>query len=153
MSDLKVRPPNLQSPARLYHLRDPVFCGYALAAPAAKIFLEVALKLKHVSQIIGAWETEPAVNLRGHAVVADFLTQRFGKGGRHLCAGQVVAGDPNGHADEFAALLENAVRALADVLDRDARQLLVAHGKSDGQLSIRASLGAAAEVNEVVPIE
>jgi hypothetical protein len=54
-----------------------------------------------------------------------------------LRAGQVLAGDPNGLADEFPALLENAVRALADVLDGDARQLLVAQGESDGKRSIR----------------
>ena len=91
-------------------------------ARTAEVLLKVALELEHVAQILGARETKAAVDLGRHVVVAHLLTQRLGERGGHLRAGQMLAGDADGLADELAAVLEDAVGALADVLGGDARQ-------------------------------
>ena len=71
----------------------------------------------------------------------------------HLCAGEVLAGDADALADQLRALLENAVRAAADVFRGDARQFRVAHRQRDGQLAVRAARRPHAEADEVVPVE
>jgi hypothetical protein len=71
-------------------------------------FIEVAL------------ETEAAVYLGWHVIVAHLLTQCSGECGGHLRTSQVLAGDADGLADELMTLLENAVSALADVLSCEA---------------------------------
>ena len=49
--------------------------------------------------------------------------------------------------------LEDAVGAAADVLGRDAGQLLVAHRQREGELAVRPLLRPHAEVDQVVPVE
>ena len=46
-----------------------------LRAPQ-KMLLEVALELEHVAEIVGAGETEAAVHVGRHVVVAHLLAQR-----------------------------------------------------------------------------
>jgi hypothetical protein len=60
---------------------------------------------------------------------------------------------PDGLADIFAPSLEDIVGALADILDGDTREFLVAHGYRDGEHAVRAPLRAYAEVDEVLPVE
>ena len=43
---------------------------------SAEIIAEVAVKLKHVAQIVSPGEVEPAVYLGRHRRIADFLVQR-----------------------------------------------------------------------------
>src|SRR5438034_8362959 len=83
--------------------------GDVEVARAAPDLFEVSLELEHVAEILGAWETEATVHLGWHVVVADLLTQCLGKLGGHLCAGQMLAGDADGLANELGALLEDAV--------------------------------------------
>src|ERR1019366_4164373 len=127
--------------------------GEARPAHPAKVIFEIALELKHVAYIVGAGETEPAVYVRWHAVVADFLSQHLGKNGGHLRARQILTRNSDGLANELITLLEYAIGAFAYVLGGDARKLFVAHRQRDGQLSVRTFFRTHAEVNKVVPIE
>ena len=61
--------------------------------------------------------------------------------GRHLCAGEVFTGNANGAAGEFLAPPEDAVRATADVLGRDAGQRPTAHRQREIQLAVGPGFG------------
>ena len=111
------------------------------------------IKLEHIAEVFGAGEPKIAVQLRVDRVVTHILAQRRAERCGHRGTGQMLAGDADRLAAEFAALLENAVGAPADILSGDPREFLVAHGKRDRQLPIRSLLGAHAEVDEVVPVE
>src|SRR5205823_9212880 len=70
-----------------------------------------------------------------------------------LGARRVPAGDADRLADELASALEDAVGALADVLDSHAREPLVAHRIRDREHAVLAALWAEAEEDEVLPVE
>ena len=106
------------------------------AAGSAENRFEVPLELEHVSEILRAREGEIAVDLGGHVVIPDLLPQRLGKRGRHLTAGQVIAGDADGLADELPSLPEYGVGAFSDVLRGDAGEFPVAHGKGDIKIPV-----------------
>src|SRR6185295_13986535 len=95
---------------------------------AQEVVAEVVVKLKHIAEIVGARETEAAVDIGGNGPVLHLLADRLGKSHRNLFARQVLAGDAYRLADELASLLQDSVGALADVLDGDARELPVSHG-------------------------
>ena len=66
---------------------------------------------------------------------------------------EVFSRDTHGFANHFRPLLEDAVRALADVLRCDPREFLVPHGKSNRQFGVRPSFRTHPKVNKIVPIE
>src|SRR5262245_22153374 len=119
---------------------------------SAEFFLEVPLELEHVADVFCAGEAEAAEHLGGHGVVAHLLLQRPGEVCRHFGAGQVLTGDADALADLGRTLAENPVRALADVLDGDARELLVSHRQGDHQPAL-TPFGSHPELDEVLPIE
>src|SRR5262245_40190888 len=82
---------------------------------AAERFLKVAFELEHVAQVVGAGETEAAVDLRRHVVVAHLPTERLRHCGRHLGAGQLLSRNGHGLPDELTPAFDQAVGALADI--------------------------------------
>ncbi len=60
---------------------------------------------------------------------------------------------PDGLADRWLPLAEDAVGALADVLSGDAGQLGLAHRQGEQQAAVGAGLRPGAEVDQVVPVE
>src|SRR6185503_1875845 len=97
-----------------------------IARPAENL-LKIALELKHVAHIFGARKPELPIRIRRYVVVAHLLPQRRRQRGRHLGPRYMLAGDTDGLPNELSALLENGQSALADILDGDAGELLIAH--------------------------
>src|SRR5262249_16983621 len=120
------------------------------AAVASVEVVKVGLKLEHVPDVVGAGEVKASEALGRHAVVAHFLAERSREGGGDLRAGWVLAGDSDSLADQLAATLEDPVGAFADILDGDARELLVAHRVG---YAVLAALRAEAEEDEVLPVK
>ena len=58
------------------------------------------------------------------------------EGSCHLRARQMFAGQADRLANELASSFENIVKALTNILGRDAGELLVAHRQSDRQLAV-----------------
>src|SRR5437867_10509286 len=50
-------------------------------------------------------------------------------------------------------MLEDSIRALADVFDSDGWEFLLIQREGERQLAVRSPLGARAEVDQVVPVE
>ena len=72
-------------------------------ARRAVTLLELGLELEHIGQVVGAGEPERRV-LRGRQVhVVDGLAERERQLLCHLRAGQVLAGDSDGLADQLLA--------------------------------------------------
>src|SRR3970282_827494 len=78
-------------------------------ARGAELRLELLHELEHVAELRGPRETELAVLLGRQRVVGHLLAQLLRECGGHLRAGQVVAGDTDGLAEEVEARLEDAV--------------------------------------------
>src|SRR5262249_12951553 len=123
------------------------------AAVARVEVVKVGLKLEHVPDVVSAGKVKGSKDLGRHVVVAHLFAKRSREGDGNLRAGGMLARDSDGLADELAAAFEDPVGAFADVLDGDARELLVAHRVADGQHAVLAALRAEAEENEVLPIE
>src|SRR5262245_42919176 len=95
-----------------------------VARPAV-VIVEVTLELEHVPEVVRSGEPETAIHIGRHGVVSHLPAERLGHPSSHLAAGEMAARDPDRLADEFLATLEDPERALADVLDPDARHLFV----------------------------
>ena len=115
---------------------------------------EVAVELEHVAQVVRARESRsrdtPRAGSRcsapsGRAPWSAPPPSPRRSGARPRCP--IVLPTIDG------ACLEDAVGAAADVLGRDAGQLLVAHRQRELQLAVRPLLRTHAEVNEVLPVE
>src|SRR5947199_3692299 len=101
----------------------------------AEVSLEIALELEHVSEVLGAGKSESAIHARLDRVVANFFAEEVGKRRGHFRSGEVLAGDADALPDQLRPLLEDPVRAAADVLRRDTGQLRVSDRQRDGELA------------------
>jgi len=85
-------------------------------------------------EVVRTREAEAAVDLGRNRLVADLSPQRTGERRGHLRARQLLARDADGPAREFRPAPEDAVRAAADVLGGDARELHAAERQREHQL-------------------
>ncbi len=88
-----------------------------------------------------------------HRVVAHFLAQFLAEQDGHLRAGQVLAGDADGLAEQIESFPEYAEGALADVFGGDAGELTFAHRQREFERAVRTLLRPHAHVDQVVPVE
>src|SRR5262249_3475519 len=123
------------------------------AAVASVEVVEVGLKLEHVPDVVGAGEFKASEDLGRHAVVAHLLAERSRAGGVAPRAARSLAWHCDSLAAHPADTLEDPVGAFADILDGDARELLLAHRVGDGQYAVLAALRAEAEEDEVLPVK
>ena len=114
---------------------------------------EIALVLEHVSEVVGAGKSERAIDVGRDRVIGDIDAQRRRERGGHLRAGEVLARDPDGPADELRAALEDAVGAAPDVLHGDRGHRLVVERERDRIATVRSLLRSGAEPDHVLPVE
>jgi hypothetical protein len=116
--------------------------------------LEIAVGLEHVAHLVRAREAPAPIDVGLDGVVlhrseTEVLRQAL----THLLDRQELAGNADGLADVLVAGLEDAERALADVLTRDAGEPGVTHRERPRVLPVVALLRGETEHVQVVPVE
>ncbi len=123
-----------------------ISCGH-------KLIGKIAVKLEHITQIIGARKTKGTIYIRAYVVVINFNTQCFGHFFGHLLAGKVLPGNTNCFTNQFSAFFKYPVSSFANVFRCYARHGFIIQRKSKVLVSIGAFLRATAKINEVVPVK